>query len=127
MAGNAARWQQFFRDAPPEPGEQVGERPRERRLAMDRRFVSAVERAFKTDGRRESSGRSRIASSKSDAAALEIERMLASWSPPPPRSDGSSWVLMLASKWRVHDTAFAMQLGGHATIAETRALSLVQA
>src|SRR6516225_5132377 len=39
MAADAARWQQYFRDAPPQPGdEQVGERPHAQLVRMDNRF-----------------------------------------------------------------------------------------
>jgi hypothetical protein len=46
-------WQQFFRDAPPQPGDEVqGAWTRERLAQMDERFCRAVERAIARGGER---------------------------------------------------------------------------
>jgi hypothetical protein len=48
MAADAARWQQYFRDAPPQPGdEQVGDWSHAQLVRMDNRFRARLLRAFK--------------------------------------------------------------------------------
>jgi hypothetical protein len=48
MAADAARWQQYFRDAPPQPGdEQVGDWSHAQLIRMDNRFRARLLRAFK--------------------------------------------------------------------------------
>ena len=48
MAADAARWQQYFGDAPPQPGdEQVGGWSHAQLIRMDNRFRARLLRAFK--------------------------------------------------------------------------------
>ena len=48
MAADAARWQQYFRDAPPQPGdEQVDGWSHAQLVRMDNRFHARLLRAFK--------------------------------------------------------------------------------
>jgi hypothetical protein len=48
MAADAARWQQYFRDAPPQPGdEQVGGWSHAQLVRMDNRLRARLLRAFK--------------------------------------------------------------------------------
>ena len=48
MAADAARWQQYFRDAPPQPGdERVGDWSHAQLVRMDNRFRVRLLRAFK--------------------------------------------------------------------------------
>jgi hypothetical protein len=50
MAADAARWQQYFRDAPPQPGdEQVGGWSHAQLIRMDNRFRARLLRAFNTE------------------------------------------------------------------------------
>ena len=56
MPADEGRWRQFFRDAPPLPGdEQEGGWSCDHLVAMDRRFVERVERAFETGRERRQS------------------------------------------------------------------------
>ena len=48
MAADAARWQQYFRDAPPLPGdERVGDWSHAQLVRMDNRFRARLLRAFR--------------------------------------------------------------------------------
>ena len=48
MTADAARWQQYFRDAPPQPGdEQVGDWSHAQLVRMDKRFRARLLRAFR--------------------------------------------------------------------------------
>jgi len=50
MAADAARWQQYFRDAPPQSGdEQVGDWSHAQLIRMDNRFRARLLRAFRAD------------------------------------------------------------------------------
>ena len=46
MAADAARWQQYFRDAPPQPGDEQGAYTHAQLIRMDNRFRARLLRAF---------------------------------------------------------------------------------
>jgi hypothetical protein len=61
MAADAARWQQYFRDAPPQPGdEQVGDWSHAQ-LTLDNRFRARLLRAFESGKENRQAAANRIA------------------------------------------------------------------